>query len=257
MVRLTFFQIFFGVLVALALVAPDAAEAMGPKKENKCSDGVDNDGDGLIDGADPDCGGDGGGNPTDPTPSELTFRDGATDGLLSDVLTTVTPHYVDGVPANLEVFIGSAGNIFLRNIDLNDPGARQIRIAVPANSDPACFLPNGTTSFFDLKFLVADVESVVNGGAFGIGDGPDNSVSSPMKARFFHGGNAYQLLFQPAEKGPCKGISTPVRVEKNGSTWTVTDQGPVCVEKAKNRNDKAIKCFMGEMDFSFDITTLP
>ena len=262
MFRLAVFKLLLGLLVALVVLAPTAMDAAPPSSEKgpRCSDGIDNDGDGFIDGDDPDCGGDGGdgGSPTDPTPSEISFRDAVPgDELLSDILAAhPTPDYVDGTPANLEVFLGSQGSIFLRNIDENDPTARQIQITVPAGSDPSCNLPVGLNAF-DFKFLIADVESSLNGGVFSMGDGPGNSVVAPMKARFFHNGDAYQLLFNPDEKGPCKNGSGEVRVEKNGSTWTVTDDGSVCVEKAKNGPQKAVKCFMGEMNFSFDVTPLP
>jgi len=51
----------------LAIVLAGATTLAGPKGEKgpNCSDGIDNDGDGLIDGADPDCGGDSGGT-TEP-----------------------------------------------------------------------------------------------------------------------------------------------------------------------------------------------
>ena len=56
------------------------------EKGPRCSDGIDNDGDGLIDCADPDCncggdGGDGGGGTIAVT---VTFQDLPGDGLMSD-----------------------------------------------------------------------------------------------------------------------------------------------------------------------------
>ena len=52
-------SLFFScaLVVLTALAAEPAAAAPSSEKGPRCSDGIDNDGDGLIDDADPDCGG--------------------------------------------------------------------------------------------------------------------------------------------------------------------------------------------------------
>lgn len=61
------YTVFFTLLVALCtiLVLANITVAQGgsEKGNKKCTDGIDNDGDGLIDGDDPDCGEDPGGDP--------------------------------------------------------------------------------------------------------------------------------------------------------------------------------------------------
>ena len=54
-------SLFFScaLVVLTALAAEPAAAAPSSEKGPRCSDGIDNDGDGLIDDADPDCGGGG------------------------------------------------------------------------------------------------------------------------------------------------------------------------------------------------------
>ena len=72
------------VLVLCLVVALLASPAWAAKEKGgkRCSDGIDNDGDTLIDDKDPDCGGDDGGG-GDPLPNTGNFRitttwDGAT-----------------------------------------------------------------------------------------------------------------------------------------------------------------------------------
>ncbi len=100
--RATLLPLLVGLVVATVLLAGGfaaktneayASEAYsGQEKGNKkCNDGIDNDGDGLIDGDDPDCqgdggGGQGGGGKKQNVPVTVTFRDAGLDGIQSDGL---------------------------------------------------------------------------------------------------------------------------------------------------------------------------
>lgn len=59
------FGLLIVTLLCLALVGPADAAPRDKEKGPNCSDSIDNDGDGLIDGEDPDCGGSGGGDSTE------------------------------------------------------------------------------------------------------------------------------------------------------------------------------------------------
>ncbi len=63
--HLTLSLFFICALALLTALAVDPAPAApSSEKGPRCSDGIDNDGDELIDGDDPDCGGGGGGSAT-------------------------------------------------------------------------------------------------------------------------------------------------------------------------------------------------
>ena len=73
------------MILLLGLVALPAADTYAANEKGpRCSDGIDNDGDDLIDGDDPDCGG---GSPTNPYPL-LIWKDGSGNALGQDVGNT-------------------------------------------------------------------------------------------------------------------------------------------------------------------------
>lgn len=113
----------FCVLCFAVLIIASAASVAAPANEKgpRCSDGLDNDGDGFTDGDDPDCGGDGdggsGGSGTEANPSfvystigdggvmRVMDADGANNRRLSPISATYaifgpTPHWG---PAGQEV----------------------------------------------------------------------------------------------------------------------------------------------------------
>ena len=160
--------------------------------------------------------------------------------------------YVDGEPAALEVTIDSAANQGNPRIENNS--SRQLRITVPANSNPKCGLPTlptePLTSNFDFQFLGVDVNKEVSGGVYGIDPGGFRIV--PMRIVSFHDEKPLFLHFGSQGPGPCKGLSGLVRVERpdNSASWTVTG-GSVCVDKQADKGQNDF-CFVdADMKFSF------
>ena len=77
-------SLFFScaLVVLTALTAEPAPAAPNSEKGPRCSDGIDNDGDGLVDGDDPDCGGDGdGGGGSTTVTMEVTTLPPISDNL--------------------------------------------------------------------------------------------------------------------------------------------------------------------------------
>jgi hypothetical protein len=109
------FKIFFFVLLAgfavLALTSQTAFAAN--EKGPRCSDGIDNDNDGLIDSSDPDCGGDGGGTDLETRVIELEAQVATLMDLLQyvrvqddEINGLLGPHFIiEG--ANVHIRSGS------------------------------------------------------------------------------------------------------------------------------------------------------
>ena len=234
-------------VLTLAVLTAQPAAAAPPEKEMVCDDGIDNDNDGKIDCADPNCNKDpvcgDGSSGGEITPATITFDDNAA-GIRSDGSGPYV--HMDPEDVGLDVFIGSAandGNIILRPND----GLRDLNITIPL--DDQCGL---TTGLIDLELLKVDVDDAVSGGIYGIA--PDDFANVPMKIRFDVGGTLYFLNFNNDQSGPCKNKSGLVRVERatNGASWTVSDDGAACVER--NKRGKNDLCFGGEaMNFSFTL----
>lgn len=247
-------RFLLGALTCLTIglgVAQDAWAAA--EKGPRCSDGVDNDGDGLIDGDDPDCGGDGGGGGSQvKTPARITFDDSQT-GIRSDGGS------YEGFdnPNGLEVFIGSQGNygnIYFRTNSITPPSPRALNMTLPANT---CGLPTSATTYY-FHFANAKPDEEVPDGLFGFEAGGP-AFNAPMRIRFFHGGTAYFLNFDAGDKGPCKSQSDFVKVERLSETeWRVFTAGQfACVER-HNEKGKNDLCGTGPMSFSYiieDIST--
>ena len=70
----------FAVMTAV-VVSPSTVMAGQEKGSKKCNDGNDNDGDGLIDSADPDCGGDGSGDGGSDAPSTYNLARASFNGF--------------------------------------------------------------------------------------------------------------------------------------------------------------------------------
>ena len=238
-----------------------AASEKGPR----CSDGEDNDRDGKIDCEDPDCkcGGDDGGGGQQNTPAMITFDDSVGLGLK---IQSDTGPYIDGVDPDLNVKIGSKAN--QGNIGLGNNSPRELRITVPANSDPTCGLPTLPTeplaSPFDLRFLKVEVNKEVSGGVFGLDEdvtSPDNFAMVPMRIGFGHpviDGDLFFVKFNFRGPGPCRNKGGPVTVTRtSGTSWTVTNDGSACVEKHATDTGQADFCFVdADMKFSFDVELL-
>ena len=206
--------------------------------------------------------GKGGGQP--PTPAKITFCNDDTGNPACDPsgheITSDGGPYEDGIFADLEVTIDSAAN--QGNIRLEgDNSVRTLRITVPAND---CGLPTGETpltSNFDFQSLGVGVDKEVDGGVFGMAVGESGSVIVPMGIRFGYpvlDGDLFFLFYATDLKGPdpCKGKSGLVKVVRNTDTsWTVTDDGTACVQNHPEKG-KAIVCFTGTMNFSFDVECL-
>lgn len=88
------------LLVVFAVIGVDSAYAAN-EKGPRCSDGIDNDGDGLIDSDDPDCGGGGGDSVTVQSP--LVFKDA--NGVVIGVAADGSNVWVTGVgrPARVPI----------------------------------------------------------------------------------------------------------------------------------------------------------
>ena len=198
-------------------------------------------------------GGKGGGGGQPPTPATITFLDAGVHEITSD-----GGPYENGMPADLEVTIDSAAN--QGNIRLENNSSRTLRITVPDNE---CGLPTEPSPLYvDFQFLGVSVDEIVDGGVFGMAEGESESVIVPMGIRFGYpttNGNIFFLGYRPESKGPnvCKGKSGLVKVVRNSETsWTVTDNGDACVRNHPDEG-KAIVCFTGTMNFSFDVELLP
>ena len=253
-------------VIGLAGPTPGLAEN---EKGPRCSDGIDNDGDGKIDcisgNEDPDCkcGGDDGGGGNQPTPAKITFCNDdpgcdTFEPFEHKIQSDVGP-YIDGIPADLKVVIEAAAK--QGNIELGG-NVRKLRITVPANE---CGLPTGATeplaSDFDFRFMGVQVNKEVSGGVFGMDEdvtSPDNFAIVPMRIGFEHAGDLYFVKFNFKGPGPCKGKSSGVMVKRTSTTsWTVTNEGAACVEKLGTDTGKADFCFVdAEMTFSFDVELL-
>ena len=96
------------LLLALTLVAAPTWAA--PEKGKRCSDGIDNDGDGLVDDADPDCGGDGGGDDPGGTILRILTTPGAT--VFNDGSNAYTDQQLTGGDTCVHSFIGGRGFSF-------------------------------------------------------------------------------------------------------------------------------------------------
>ena len=198
-------------------------------------------------------GGKGGGGGQPPTPAEISFGDeDAVHEIRSDGMS-----YKHVGPPDLEVTIDSAANQGNPRLSGNNSG-RTLRITVPAND---CGLPTGPLPLYvDFQFLLVAVDEEVSGGVFGLAVG--ESAIVPMGIRFGYpiiDGNIFFLGYRPESKGPnpCKGLSGLVKVVRNSETsWTVTDHGDACVRNHPDKG-KAIVCFSGTMNFSFDVELLP
>ncbi len=218
-----------------------AANEKGPR----CSDGIDNDGDGLIDCIseieDPDCkcGGDDGGGGQQPTPAKITFCNDVPGCDTSEpfdhkILSDEMGSYIDGVDPDLNVKIGVAAK--QGNIGLGNNSFRTLRITVPANTNDCGLPPGETLVTFDFRGLEVDVNKEVSDGVFGID--PGDFVMVPMRIDFGYpvsDGDLFFLKFNPRGPGPCKNKSGLVRVERalDGLSWTVTDDGSACVENTQ------------------------
>ena len=197
----------------------------------------------------------GGGQP--PTPAIITFCDvdASCDPQNPSKIQSVGGQYVDGANG-LEVTIDSAAN--QGNPRLEGNNSRMLRITVPAN-DKCGLLTSGTGPLdvdVDFQFLRVEVDKEVSGGVFGLAVGESRIV--PMVIRFGYpvmNGGLFFLYYHMDLKGPgpCKGQSGFVKVVRNTNTsWTVTDNGDACVQNHPDEG-KAIVCFTGTMNFSFDV----
>ena len=196
--------------------------------------------------------GKGGGQP--PAPAEITFGDDAVHEIRSDGMS-----YKHVGPPDLEVTIDSAANQGNIRLEGNNSG-RTLRITVPDNDECGLDELKIGTLYVDFQFLRVSVDEEVDGGVFGLAVG--ESAIVPMGIRFGYpiiDGNIFFLGYRPESKGPnvCKGKSGLVKVEhKTETRWTVTDDGEACVRNHPDEG-KAIVCFTGTMNFSFDVELLP
>ena len=102
------------VMLVVATLALTAVQAWAePERGRRCSDGIDNDGDGLIDDADPDCGGsgdDGGGD--DPLGSILEIMSVPDGTVENDGSSIYTDSGLPGGDTCIDSFVGVKGFSF-------------------------------------------------------------------------------------------------------------------------------------------------
>lgn len=135
----------FAIAVAgiIFLNVPDVSAA--PPAEKQCSDGKDNDEDGLTDGADPDCSGGNTGNGQDTTADIYLFH-GPAYGIRGD-------QWIDGDPGDPILNPGGLATLYPANKNLSDvfscAGAiitdqaqGYVRMFVPAGDGSSCPVPN-------------------------------------------------------------------------------------------------------------------
>ena len=250
------------VALALGLASPQILSAAA-EKGPRCSDGEDNDGDGYIDGADPDCGGDSGGSDEEnKVPLTLTY--GVGGGIQGDGNLTYGPQYDHGNPDTNEmrIFIGSAGNagnIFMQfgpdhtypddgshdrglKVDLSSP----VDVGVPIDAQTCQLLPQGSEgTMVDITphFHNIDLNSFTPNGLYGL-DAVGVTGPGAMRIRLFDpginpatdpDGEAYFFDFQPVGgNSPCAGDWDLISIERTAvegqdgaaaDEWTVTIHG--------------------------------
>jgi len=131
----------FAMILASFLIGDITSVSAAPPKEKKCEDGVDNDGDGLIDAADPDCSaGSGGGNTGNgqDTPADVYIYNDATFGIRGDQVFTGGDSVLNP---------GGVASLYPANNLL--PGTYSCASAIvtdQAQGYVRMFVPSGTTS---------------------------------------------------------------------------------------------------------------
>ncbi|MDX1382789.1 MAG: hypothetical protein R3190_04040 [Thermoanaerobaculia bacterium] len=211
------------VLAILLLLAFAAGPALAaPEKGKRCSDGIDNDGDGLVDAADPDCGGDdggsgGGGQGKCQIDFVATFADAVDDGVRSDGGGSYPAATGSGPGFRLDT--NGKPQLEKPNDDrkvILDFGANQGCAGGWADDLGFCNSSKGINMVFDLTFAPLDLCSLDPGGAAG-------EVSLHIAFLAADGDRktlTYGCLAAP--EGPPLGTSVPAMVSReSASTWHI------------------------------------
>ncbi|MDA2938087.1 hypothetical protein MYX75_07490 [Acidobacteria bacterium AH-259-A15] len=244
---------------------------MEAAKETDCSNGIDDDGDGKTDCADPNCkkdlacgggGGAGDGEGNETTPAEITFAPGG--AIDSDGDT-----YVDDPMSGVRVTIGSkanTGNIFLKGENgITTPFPEDTRALFLDFSDCAsgpCKPPQFAADDLVRAGLRVNVNKVVKNGVFAIA--PGEMQSAPMTLRFqplgedVPFGENWFLHFDPRVRN-CGG-SSQVKVENvtdpaGPDTWKVGANTLGCLVQGGHPQAESVGLF--KMPFKFTVEVLP
>jgi len=147
----------FSLLLALATSVVSIHASAANEKGPRCSDGIDNDGDGLVDGDDPDCGGDGGGGGGDPV--------GAPQINQVNVTLDAGMTYVTIFGANLRNDTLQSGRVFLASGN-NTGGSTELDISFNDGTQlDASLNLNVGAGQYRLRVMTADADndSVIDG----------------------------------------------------------------------------------------------
>ena len=191
------------------------------EKGPRCSDGIDNDGNGLIDCDDPDCNcgsddGDGGGG-GGTIPVTVTFEDLLGDGLTSDCGTGDCP-YVDSVE-KVGAGISTRGNFRMSLTKGNQPAIRTLFLDFSDCMEGPCEPPflQGST--------VGPVSMFTSGSGINlremlVGEVRDDlTLGVGFNLTSVEGGD-WRLFFNPS-KTDCQGSSTITITRIDTDTWEI------------------------------------